>query len=55
MEPWVEKLIYALVSVIIPVGIILANAVLGFGGILLIIGLTVWIGASLIILSPLLE
>ncbi len=55
MEPWVEKLIYALVAVVIPLGVILANALLNFGGILLTIGMTIWIGASLILLSPLLD
>lgn len=55
MEVWLERLIYALVSVIIPLALLIANSVLSFGGILLTIGLTVWIGASLIILSPFLE
>ncbi len=55
MEPWAEKLVYTVVAVVIPLGIILANAYFKFGGILLTIGLAVWIGASLIILSPLLD
>lgn len=55
MEPWAEKLVYTLVAVVIPLGAILASAYFSIGGILLTIGLAVWMGASLIILSSLIE
>ncbi len=52
MEVWLERLIYSLISVVIPLAMILANSLLSFGGILLTIILAVWIGVSLVILSP---
>lgn len=55
MEVWAERLLYTFVSVLLPLAVIGANAIWNFGGILLTIGLTVWIGASLIILSPFLD
>ncbi|MCJ2519627.1 MAG: hypothetical protein LN412_01585 [Candidatus Thermoplasmatota archaeon] len=52
MREWLERFIYTSISVIIPLAVITANAILNFGGILLTIGLTVWMGFSLIIFSP---
>ncbi len=55
MREWLGRLIYATVSVLLPLSILVASAFLNFGGIILIIGLTVWIGFSLVILSPFIE
>lgn len=49
------KLAYVVVTVILPLAVILANAAFKFGGILLTIALVVWMGFALVLLSPLLE
>ncbi len=52
LQEWLERLIYVLVSVVVPLAIIVAAAFVNFGGILLIILLTVWMGFALVIFSP---
>lgn len=52
MEEWLERLLYAVVAVVAPMALLGANAVLGFGGILLTIVLIVWMGFAVVVLSP---
>jgi preprotein translocase subunit SecF len=55
LQEWISRLLYTVVTLLAPLAVIVANAVWNFGGILLTIGMIVWIGFSLVILSPLLE
>ncbi|MFQ5838538.1 MAG: hypothetical protein ACE5HJ_07120 [Thermoplasmata archaeon] len=55
LREWIGNLVYMVVALVAPMAIILANAFWNFGGILLTIALIVWMGFSLVILSPLIE
>jgi hypothetical protein len=55
LQEWIGRIFYTVITLIAPLGIILANAVWNFGGVLLTIAMIVWMGFSLVILSPLLE
>lgn len=50
-----ERFLYALVAVVLPLAGIAANSVLNLGGVLLTILLAVWMGFAVVILSPFLE
>lgn len=52
MQAWVGNLLFALAAVVLPLAVIGVNVVVGFGGILVTIGMVVWMGFALILLAP---
>ena len=49
-----DSLLFVLITFVIPLLLVLAEVITGFGGILLIITAFVWMGFSLVIFGPLL-
>lgn len=55
VQDWLTRVLYILITLLGPLAVILTNAIWDYGGILLTIAMMVWIGFSLVLLSPLLE
>lgn len=55
MEPWLRTLLYVLAGVVAPLVVIAFNVLFDLVGIVLTIGMIVWMGLALAILGPLLQ
>lgn len=52
MEEWLERFLYVILAVVLPLALIGVTTFLNFGGILLLIALIVWMGFALVLFSP---
>ncbi|MFQ5907672.1 MAG: hypothetical protein ACE5JE_02415 [Thermoplasmata archaeon] len=53
MERWLRSLLYVLIGVVAPLLVILVNILFDLVGIVLTIGMIVWMGIALALMSPL--
>lgn len=52
MEEWAERFVLLAFILLIPAAILILGILLKFGGILLIIGMMVWVGVGIVLFSP---